>query len=153
VDFAEKLRQPRLLTFSYPSITLRRLSAIFGISGISAITFRSRIVTFSRRSAISSGEVELDEDDVADNSPGHDSLGAIPEYRLYIVEVLLARQELAFRVHEGGTAAVLSGNAADIGPAPGELADDDRRLVAGLWASQIVMPGHCASRIFDRFPI
>jgi hypothetical protein len=50
---------------------------------------------------------------------------------LYVVEVLLPGQELALGVHEGDAAA-LGGHAADIDVAPGELADDDGRLVAGL---------------------
>jgi len=140
VDFVEKLAQRRLLTFSRPAITLRRPGAT---SGISVITFRSRIVTFSGFAAVSSWEFDLDEDDVADNSPGHDSLGAIPEYLPYGVEILLVCQELALRVHEGDTAA-LAGHAADIDVAPAELADDDARLVAGLWVFQIVVPGHCS---------
>jgi hypothetical protein len=128
VDFVEKLEQRGLLTFSCPAITLRRSGVAFGIF---AITSRSRIVTFSRPAAISSRELDPDQDDVPDNSPDPDSPGAIPEYRLYVVEVLLPGQELALGVHEGDAAA-LGGHTADIDVAPGELADDDGRLVAGL---------------------
>ena len=67
-----------------------------------------------------------------------------PSTACYVVEVLLAGQELILGIHEGDAAAI-GGNAADIDIALGELADDDGRLVAGLGHFQIFMPGHCAS--------
>ena len=114
------------------------------------------------RVALFTIRVQADDHDVPDDSPDlnvHDTVlleyvqyasspvGVLnslnPRGHSYLPEVLLAGQEPIRGVHEGDAAA-RGGHAADIDVVLGERTDDDGRLMAGLFVSQIVIPGHCA---------